>query len=202
MEMNVNLSEKAKVDVALVERALGNDQKAFEKLMNKYRESIYFLVLKMVRNTDDADDVMIEVFSKAFTNLHQYVPNYAFSTWLYKIASNHCIDFIRKQKKKLVSIDQGFDALDSEDHYTIQLEADSYSPFEIVDREQRAQIIKKYVSSLKPRYRQLVEMRYFDEMSYQEISEELGLPVGTVKAQLFRSREYLLAMLQETEIAI
>ena len=94
-----HLSEKAQKDLVLVERAIKGDQSAYAALMDRYRESIYFTMLKMVHNTDDADDLTIEAFGKAFNRLEQYSPTYAFSTWLFKIASNNSIDFIRKKNQ-------------------------------------------------------------------------------------------------------
>ena len=105
-----HLSEKAMLDFKLVQKAIHEkDQQAYAKLMDRYRDSIYFMLLKMVNNKDDADDLTIEAFGKAFKNLHQYTPNYAFSTWLFKIASNNCIDFIRKKKKNMLSIDRRYE---------------------------------------------------------------------------------------------
>ena len=94
-----HLSDKAKYDYGLVLKATQNkDQQAFTELMDRYKDSIFFMLLKMVNNKDDADDLTIEAFGKAFNRLNQYTPNYAFSTWLFKIATNNCIDFIRKKK--------------------------------------------------------------------------------------------------------
>ena len=110
VEVNPDLSDKAMLDYRLVRAAIDSgDQKAYAQLMDRYRDSIYFMLLKMVNNRDDADDLTIEAFGKAFNKLHQYTPNYAFSTWLFKIASNNCIDFIRKKKKNLLSLDKPFE---------------------------------------------------------------------------------------------
>lgn len=101
LEPNENLSTKAVHDFKLIRLALDNsDQKAYAELMGRYRDSVYYMLLKMVNNKDDADDLTIEAFGKAFKSLHQYTPNYAFSTWLFKIASNNAIDFIRKKKNE------------------------------------------------------------------------------------------------------
>src|SRR5205823_10316037 len=110
MEVNPNLSEKAQVDFKLVGQAIGGDQKAYAELLNRYKDSIYFMLLKMVNNRDDADDLTIEAFGKAFKSLHQYTPDYAFSTWLFKIATNNCIDFIRRKRKDTISIDKSFES--------------------------------------------------------------------------------------------
>ena len=163
--------------------------------MSRYRDSIYFMLLKMINNKDDAEDLTIEAFGKAFHRLKQYTPNYAFSTWLFKIASNNCIDWIRKQKKKTFSIDNPI-GTDDGDEMTIELKGTGLDPAEIAIKEQKNLIMREVVDKLKPRYRTLVELRYYQEYSYEEIAEELDLPLGTVKAQLFRAREFLLNLME------
>jgi RNA polymerase sigma-70 factor (ECF subfamily) len=186
-----HLSEKAQKDYELVQRATkSKDQQAFSDLMEKYRDPIYYMLLKMVNNNDDAEDLTLEAFGKAFNKLNQYTPNFAFSTWLFKIATNNCIDFLRKKKKNVMSIDNRVSNNDG-DEYMFEIKSDGMTPEEITVNEQKIQLIRKYVKKLKPRYQILVEMRYFKEMSYEEISIELNLPLGTVKAQLFRAREFL-----------
>lgn len=192
MELNQNLSDKAKFDLILVDRAVHGDQKAYAELLDRYRDAIYFLLLKMVNNKSDAEDLTIEAFGKAFKNINQYTPNFAFSTWLFKIATNNCIDFIRKRKANVVSIDQ-----QTEDYEGVasspatNLQASVLDPEETLIKEQNIKLIQSLVSKLKPRYRKLIELRYFKEYSYEEIADELDLPLGTVKAQLFRARELL-----------
>jgi RNA polymerase sigma factor (sigma-70 family) len=192
MEINPNLSEKGKYDFELIQKAINNgDQQAYAELMMRYRDSVYFTLLKMVKNNDDADDLTIEAFGKAFKMLHNYKPTYAFSTWLFRIATNNCIDFLRKQKKNYtISLDQGFD--DSESNMPpMEVEAKQLSPEQKMIQQQNINIMRELVKQLKPKYRELVEMRYFQELSYLEIAEQKQLPLGTVKAQLFRSRELL-----------
>jgi RNA polymerase sigma factor (sigma-70 family) len=198
MELESNLSDKGKYDYELVKRALDNEQQAYAKLMERYRDSIYFLVLKMVNNRDDADDLTIEAFGKAFKRLHQYTPQFAFSTWLFKIASNNCIDFIRKKRIKALSLDQGFTNEDGES-MTFSVRDEELDPEEAMEKKQRVMKMRDVVQQLKPRYRELVELRYFKEYSYEEIAEELDLPLGTVKAQLFRAREFLLNMMKNAK---
>ncbi|HRF79471.1 MAG TPA: sigma-70 family RNA polymerase sigma factor [Flavobacteriales bacterium] len=196
MEVNENLSDKERHDYILVQRAVQKgDQKAYAELMSRYRDSIYFMLLKMINNKDDAEDLTIEAFGKAFHRLKQYTPNYAFSTWLFKIASNNCIDWIRKQKKKTFSIDSPIGTEDG-DEMTIELKGTGLDPAEIAIKEQKNLIMREVVDKLKPRYRTLVELRYYQEYSYEEIAEELDLPLGTVKAQLFRAREFLLNLME------
>lgn len=199
MELIDHLSDKAKKDYQLVLRALNEkDQRAYTELMGRYKDSVYFMLLKMVNNSDDAEDLTIETFSKAFKRLDQYTPQFAFSTWLFKIASNHSIDFIRKKRIKAVSIDQGFSNEDGES-YVIPVKEDSLDPEESMQKDERVQRMRDVVEKLKPRYKRLVELRYFEEKSYEEISEILELPLGTVKAQLFRARDFMFDLMKTTK---
>lgn len=198
MELNPQLSDKAQYDFLLVESALTGDEKAFAKLMSRYKDAIYFMLLKMVNNKNDAEDLTLEAFGKAFKNLHQYSPSYAFSTWLFKIATNNCIDFLRKRRGVYISIENTIE--NGENDTPIKLRSTDPDPEEKMIRIQRAILMRKIVHRLKPRYRILVELRYFREFSYEEIANELNLPLGTVKAQLFRAREMLFKMIESTEI--
>ena len=196
MELNSNLSPKGKIDFDLVCRARDEkDEKAYAELMGKYRDSIYFMMLKMVKNGDDADDLTIEAFGKAFNRLHQYTPNFAFSTWLFRIATNNCIDFIRKKKMVTMSIDRSIE--DGEGgEMSIEIKSPNLDPEEKFVRKQKIRIMREIVDQLKPRYKELVVLRYFRELSYEEIAKETELPLGTVKAQLFRAREQLYKLMQ------
>jgi RNA polymerase sigma-70 factor (ECF subfamily) len=199
MELIDHLSDKAKKDYLLVQRALNDkDQRAYTELMGRYKDSVYFTLLKMVNNADDAEDLTIETFSKAFKRLDQYSPQFAFSTWLFKIASNHSIDFIRKKRIKAVSIDQGYSNADGES-YVIPVKEESLDPEESMQKDERVQRMRDVVEKLKPRYKRLVELRYFEEKSYEEISEILELPLGTVKAQLFRARDFMFDLMKTTK---
>ncbi len=195
MEINTNLSEKAQRDFVLVQKATQGDQKAYAELLGRYRDAIYYMLLKMVNNASDAEDLTIEAFGKAFKNIQQYTPNYAFSTWLFKIATNNCIDFIRKKKTTTVSLDQNDEDTEKAPQ---DLQAPILDPEESMIKSQKQVMMREIVSKLKPRYRKLIELRYFKEFSYEEIAEELELPIGTVKAQLFRARELLFNILKNT----
>ncbi len=202
MELNENFSEKAKYDYDLVQKALKTgDQNAYAELMDRYRDSIYYMLLKMVNNKDDADDLTIEAFGKAFNRLDLYTPNFAFSTWLFKIASNNAIDFIRRKKKNTMSINQSIGGEDGDELY-MDLKSSDLTPEEISIKEEKIQLMRNIVSKLKPRYRQLIEMRYFQQLAYEEIAEELDLPLGTVKAQLFRARDMLFQVLKNSKDSI
>ncbi|MCE4565568.1 sigma-70 family RNA polymerase sigma factor [Maribellus sp. CM-23] len=196
-DKGVILSEKARQDYELVKTALTGDEKAFARLLNRYKDAIYFMLLKMVNNRSDAEDLTLEAFGKAFKSLHQYSPTYAFSTWLFKIASNNCIDFLRKKKGVQVSIENKDQ---NENNEPLKLKSKDPNPEERLIRQQKAILLRNVVRKLKPRYQILVELRYFKEYSYEEIAKELALPLGTVKAQLFRAREMLFKMIESTEI--
>jgi RNA polymerase sigma-70 factor (ECF subfamily) len=147
------------------------------------------MVLKMVNNKEDAMDLTVETFAKAFEKLDKYQPDYAFSTWLFRVATNNCIDFIRKKKLNTQSIHGMTD--DDGDEKPLQIKADVLNPEETSIKKQQTQELKLLIESLPHRYRNLITLRYFDELSYEEIAQQLDLPLGTVKAQLFRAR-YLL----------
>lgn len=200
MEVASNLSEKGLCDYKIVCRAIKGEEKAYSELFKKYKDAVYYMILKMVNNRTDAEDLMFEAFEKAFQSLNYYSPKFAFSTWLFKIASNNTIDFIRKRKAQMISLD--VDDINPEDRgYINSIPADVRTPDEEAIRQQRADFMREKVAMLKGRYRRLIELRYFEEYSYEEIAETLSIPLGTVKAQLFRARELLQNILQHTEIA-
>ncbi len=197
MEVNENLTEKARRDLQLVIKARDHgDQYAFAELMKNYRDNVYFMLLKMTTNPIDAEDLTIEAFGKAFRSLKHYTPEFAFSTWLFKIATNNCIDFIRRKRKATLSLDQMYEHDDgSETSFSVP--SDTPDPEEELIRQQKAQLMREVVDKLKPHYKKLITLRYFDELSYEELAEELNLPLGTVKAQLFRARELLYNFLKK-----
>ena len=139
-----------------------------------------------------AKELTIEAFGKAFNKIHLYVPKYAFSTWLHSIARNNLIDYMRKKKLKTISIQNEYD---SEESHIFQIRANILDPQAQLEKKQRIKILRKIVEQLNPNYRALVKLRYFKEYSYEEIAQELELPLGTVKARLHRSREQLFKIL-------
>lgn len=190
MEVEKEFSEKAKKDFELVDRAKNEDQKAYAELLKRYRRPVYHLVLKMVRNQEDAEDLTIEAFSKAFKNLPKFNPEYTFSTWLFRIATNNCIDFIRKKKLNTTSIDTTFQD-DGGDDMRMEIKDKDLNPQEAAIRDQKIALVRAIVTKLPMKYQVLVRLRYFDELSYEEIAGEIDAPLGTVKAQLHRARELL-----------
>jgi len=192
MEVKNNLTKKGIRDYELVlsARETGN-QKAYAQLMEYYRNSLYFMLLKMTNNPSDADDLTIEAFGKAFKKINQYTPEYAFSTWLFKIASNNCIDFIRRKKKTVFSMNNDFNDMHESNNIVDKIPSLTLDPEEKIIKKQKIKMMRDVVERLKPHYRTLIELRYFKEYSYEEIANELDLPLGTVKAKLFRAREFL-----------
>ena len=189
--MTNNLTEKGKRDLKLINRALETgDATAYNELMKLYRDPLYFMLYEKVGDQELAKDLTIESLGKAFKKLHLYVPNYVFSTWLFTVARNHCIDYLRKNKLPTVSIDKMM--LDEDGKRTnFDLISDMLNPEQEMEKKQRVAILRQIVDQLKPKYRALVKLRYFKEMTYDEIATTLDIPIGTVKAQLHRSREQL-----------
>jgi len=191
MEAGINQNSRAQHDFELVRRAVDQgDQKAFAELLEQYRDSIHFLLVKMVNNREDAEDLTIETFAKAFKNLPNFRPDFAFSTWLFRIATNAGIDFLRKKKLKTLSIDNAFPT-DDGDEVRINIKSDDANPEQELITVEKAELLKAFIEKLKPRYRILIELRYYKQLSYEEIATELEMPLGTVKAQLFRARDLL-----------
>jgi RNA polymerase sigma-70 factor (ECF subfamily) len=195
MEVSNCISEKAQNDLLLVEQAKQGNEKAFSSLLNRYRDSIYFMILKMVNNPSDAEDLTIEAFGKAFRFIDSFTPDFAFSTWLFRIATNNCIDFIRKKQLSPSPIDQIQEDIDN---MTVNIQSDLPDPEERLINDQKIAVLREIVNQLKPRYRRLIELRYFKEYSYEEIAKEMKLPIGTVKAQLFRAKSLLFNIFAKT----
>jgi len=189
--MSKNLTDKAKRDLLLINKALKEgDTNSYNKLMNLYRDPIYFMLFEKVKDKELAKDLTIEALGKAFKKLHLYTPDYAFSTWLFTVARNNCIDYLRKNKIQTISIEK-IKEDNNGNRINFDIKSDDPNPEKILIKKQRIAILRQIVDQLKPKYRILVKLRYFKEMSYEEIAEDLNIPIGTVKAQLYRSRENL-----------
>ena len=202
MEIVKEFSEKAKKDFQLIELAKEKgDEKAYAELMQRYKKPVYHMILKMVRNVDDADDLTIEAFSKAFRNLKKFNPEFTFSTWLFRIATNNCIDFIRKKKLDTFSINTSYKD-DNGDAMDIDIKDFNLNPQEEAIKSEKINIIQTIVTKLPPKYQVLVKLRYFQELSYEEIAAEIDAPLGTVKAQLHRARELLYDLVKNRRDAI
>ncbi|OGB63777.1 MAG: RNA polymerase subunit sigma-24 [Caldithrix sp. RBG_13_44_9] len=182
-------NEKRQEDKQLIERALKGDNKAFESLLNKYRNLVFSIMLKMVRNKQEAEDLTQEAFMKAFSSLATFNDEFAFSTWLMKIASNNCIDFLRKRKLKVYSIHEPLQYKDEK--IEIDIPDHEPTPERNLIQSERSRIIEDAINELPQRYRYVIILRHKEEKSYEEIAEIMNLPLGTVKAQIFRAREIL-----------
>ena len=173
-------------DRELVDRVLEGDNTAFEYLFNRYRDAIHRLFVQRLGGANDADDLLQETFIKVYINIHRYSADYTFGQWVYTIARNTFIDFVRRRQDDL-SIDDRFYAPASS----------APTPEEsVINLQQRSQI-EQYLDRLAPR--QLILMRFFEEYSYEEIAAKLALPLGTVKTQIHRAREQMCRLIAAGE---
>jgi len=184
MATDFNFSSKTREDYILACEATKGDQRAYEKLLSRYREMVYFTILKMITNKQDAEDLTIETFAKAFIHIDQYKPTYAFSTWLFKIATNNCIDYFRRKNTKSKSSEKQ----EMEDGMEEFVDKSNIGPEKELIKKQRKEFVLKILTELNPDHKKLIELRYYKEFSYNEIAEALNIPIGTVKAKLYRAK--------------
>jgi RNA polymerase sigma factor (sigma-70 family) len=182
-------SESSERDRILVERALRGEDAAFEELMHKYRHALHHHIRRIVRNKSQVDDLVQETFIKAFGAIGTYSSEYAFSTWLYKIATNHAIDSLRKRRLRTDSIDEPIRTKEGE--MSVELPDTTYRPDRHIVEDQRRKLIQEAIDALPPKYHRVIVLRHQHDKSYEEIARELNLPLGTVKAHIFRARELL-----------
>ena len=198
----VFLNDKAQRAYQLVVAARDKgDQRAYADLMRYYREPVYLMLLRMTHSPVDADDLTIEAFGKAFRQLASYTPQNTFATWLFSIASNHGIDFIRRQHMRLVSLNT-MSVNQEDDACEYPIPSCDDNPEEDLIHRQRDKIMRDLINRLQPRYRTIVKLRYFDDLSYDEIAQKLNLPLGTVKIQLRRARLLLAATIKTHRISL
>jgi RNA polymerase sigma-70 factor (ECF subfamily) len=196
MELKKQFSKKAIEDFQLIDEAINkNSEKAYALLMEKYNKTVYHIVLKMVHNVNDAEDLTMEAFAKAFKKLHNFKKDYTFSTWLFRIATNNAIDFLRKKKINTTSFN--FSCTDNNNlGIKIDVPDNELNPQEMAIKSQKIELVHLFVTKLPTKYQHLVRMRYFNEFSYDEIAKKLNSPLGTIKAQLYRARELLFNLVQ------
>lgn len=182
-------------DFDWVKKAVSGNEKAFQQLMEKYRRGLHFHIGKMLRDKNLLEDLIQEIYIKAFKNLANYNPEYAFSTWLYRIATNHTIDHLRKKKLRTYSIDEPLSTKDGD--MQLELKDHEASTDEPIERNERKVMVQEAIETLPEKYKKVIEMRHMQELSYQEIAEELDVPIGTVKAHIFRAREMLFKAMKD-----
>ncbi len=190
IENPVSVPSKSKAeDIILIESAIAGDQSSYEKLMKKYYQMIYNLVFRMISKKEDVEDLVQEAFIKAFHSLRNFDKQFAFSTWLFKIATNNAIDYLRKKKLYTFSIDKEIESDDSDYKFEIP-DIENKPDKHIMDSELRT-ILNEAIESLPEKYRQVIVLRHNKELEYEEIAKQMKLPLGTVKAHIFRGRELL-----------
>lgn len=190
--MEVMQTERAQRDYMLVLAARDrDDQHAYADLMHHYREPIYLLFLRMTHDPVAADDLTMETFGKAFSQLTTYSPQNTFATWLFSIASNRGIDFIRRKHMDTVSLSSVSVRMSDEDTLEYPVPSNDPNPEEAMIGRQTSVALSEMVEQLPERYRRIVKLRYYEELSYDEISTRLAIPLGTVKIHLRRARQLL-----------
>jgi RNA polymerase sigma factor (sigma-70 family) len=183
-------------DLILIERAKKGDEGAYRTLLRKYERSVYTICLRMVRNREEAQDLAQDSFVKVFAMLERYNPTYAFSSWLFKITSNLCIDSLRKRRIEGVPMDEPVKS-DSGD-YTRQYESGEDDPETVTIKKERAGYLTRAIDNLPPHYKLMVLLRHQEGLSYEEIASTVGIPLGTVKARIHRARQMLRKLLEES----
>jgi RNA polymerase sigma-70 factor (ECF subfamily) len=182
-------------DRILIERCLKGDEKAFEELLRTYRTSVFSICLRMVRNRTAAEDIAQEVFIKVFAALNRYDPAYPFASWLNRITSNLCIDHLRKEKDRTISLDQPIGGGD--DDLLIQIPSLAAGPDREMESREMMAILEEAMGILPEHYRIIVILRHQEQLSYEEISDTLGIPLGTVKARIHRARNMIMGHFQK-----
>ena len=181
--------ERNKKDFELVRKAKSGDGRAYDILMEQYHDAVFNIVYRMVRNKQEAEDLTQETFIKAYNSINLFNEEYAFSTWLFKIATNHCIDFFRKRKLKTYSMDEPVQYKEDEIKHEYASD-DPTMEHRMIDSE-KSRLIREAINKLPEKYRMAIILRHHEEKSYDEIAQILNLPLGTVKARIFRAREML-----------
>ena len=173
----------------VIAQALAGDQRAYVTLVDRHQAAIFHIINRIVHNDEAARDLVQETFMKAFASLATYRSEYRFSTWLYKIAANSSIDYLRKKRIQALSLDHPLETEDG--RMEVEVADVRYDPEAEFMRKQQRSSIGEAIESLPPKYREVINFRHRDDKSYEEIAELLGIPVGTVKARIFRARELL-----------
>jgi len=187
-------------DLKLIKRCKRGEEEAFAKLLAVYRNAIYGHCLRMVRNEDDARDMSQEIFIKVFTMLDRFDESYAFSSWIFRIATNHCIDFLRRNRYRFMSLDSSVNR--DGDQMTIDLPDKGPAPDAVLQRSEAMHHIESVVDELPPHYKTIILLRHHQDLSYEEIAVILNLPLGTVKARIHRARAMVQKIVKQRGLEI
>ena len=188
-EQKKNNEEKYNEDFELIQEVISGNKEAFAALQKKYYRLISSVIRKMIKDEDDVMDLTQETFIKAYKALPSFKYGYAFSSWLYKIASNCCIDFLRK--KRLPTIPLTKPSFIDEEESEIEIEDSSFIPDLNILTQERKNALIKAIEDLPANYKIILKLRHEEDMDYLTIADTLSLPLGTVKAHLFRARKML-----------
>ena len=181
-------------DLKTIKRCKRGEEDAFAEILTRYRGAIFNLCYRMTHKPEDARDLAQEVFIKVFSLLDRFDESYAFSSWLFRIATNHCIDHLRRNRLRFLSIDHGLGP-DGEE-YDFQLPDSGPEPDRILQRKEAMERLTEVIADLPPHYRAITLLRHDQQLSYEEIAEILQLPLGTVKARIHRARNMIRQMLK------
>lgn len=181
-------------EAGLIRRCLAGDEKAYRELVERYQAQVYSVALRMVRRSEDAEDLTQETFVRMFRALSRYDPTRPFGAWLFTIASRLCIDHIRRRKVSPISLTQR--ERESDEEYEIEVEDPGLKPDEVAAHAEEGRRAEALIDSLPPHYRIVVILRHVQDLSYEEIAEALHLPLGTVKARIHRARALLKARIE------
>ncbi|MFS0724364.1 RNA polymerase sigma factor SigW [Paenibacillus sp. 1P07SE] len=184
------------LEARLARMAIKGDQQAFAELVGLYQDKLYHMAYRMLNNRQEAEDVVQEAFLRVYNNLERYDENMKFSTWIYRIATNLCIDRLRKRKPSY-SLDAESSEFEGLDGYSM-IPSDHRTPESETLLSETQQIIHQAMATLPPKYKTVMVLRYLQELSLQEIGDALGMPVTTVKTRVHRGREFLRKKLERT----
>lgn len=174
-----------------IKRAKENDQKAFNFLLSTFWDDVYGFQLKRIQNENDAEDIAIQTFSRAFDKIETFDDSYKFKTWLITISKNIHIDILRKEKKSITQ------TISNDDKSVYQILDESPSPEDELITEQHLAKLLRDIKKLKPHYQEVINLRYFQELSYKEISFRLKEPINNVKVKLLRAKKLLAEIIQD-----
>ncbi len=174
-----------------IKRAKENDQKAFNYLLDLFWDDVYGFQLKRIQNENDAEDVTIQTFSKAFDKIETFDDDFKFKTWLITISKNIHIDLLRKEKNSIAQI------ISKNESDVLQILDESPSPEDKLITEQHLAKLLRDIKKLKPHYQEVINLRYFQELSYKEISKELDEPINNVKVKLLRAKKLLAEIIRK-----